>query len=83
LFLPVRPDGAPPGSAGDHFHRGKGEHHDGTHSLTRHSGLKVSAPGQIEGNVVFTSVAAFHPDKAKVAAMEAHYQAGGLGVPVF
>jgi tryptophanyl-tRNA synthetase len=41
--------------------------------------LKVSDPGQIEGNVVFTYLDAFHPDKAKVAAMKAHYQAGGLG----
>ena len=41
--------------------------------------LKVSDPGQIEGNVVFTYLDAFHPDKEKVAAMKAHYQAGGLG----
>lgn len=41
--------------------------------------LKVSDPGQIEGNVVFTYLDAFHPDKANVAAMKAHYQAGGLG----
>ena len=83
MFLPVRPSGAPPGSAGGYFQRCKGEHHDGTHPLTKHSGLMVSAPRQIEGNVVFTSLAACHPDKAKVAAMEAHYQASGLGVPVF
>ena len=41
--------------------------------------LKVSDPGQIEGNVVFTYLDAFHPDKEKVAAMTAHNQAGGLG----
>ncbi|MDH6634154.1 UNVERIFIED_ORG: tryptophanyl-tRNA synthetase [Lelliottia amnigena] len=41
--------------------------------------LKVSDPGQIEGNVVFTWLDAFHADKAKVAAMKAHYQQGGLG----
>ena len=41
--------------------------------------LKVSDPGQIDGNVVFTYLDAFHPDKDKVAAMKAHYQAGGLG----
>ncbi len=29
--------------------------------------------------MVFTYLDAFHPDKAKVAAMKAHYQAGGLG----
>lgn len=41
--------------------------------------LKISDPGKIEGNVVFTWLDAFHPDKAKVAAMKAHYQEGGLG----
>ncbi|HIF4695036.1 TPA: tryptophan--tRNA ligase, partial [Citrobacter koseri] len=41
--------------------------------------LNVSDPGQIEGNVVFTWLDAFHPDKTKVAAMKAHYQQGGLG----
>lgn len=41
--------------------------------------LNVSDPGQIEGNVVFTWLDAFHPDKTKVAAMKAHYQHGGLG----
>ncbi|POT56130.1 tryptophan--tRNA ligase [Citrobacter amalonaticus] len=41
--------------------------------------LKVSDPGQVEGNVVFTYLDAFHPDKAKVAAMKEHYQQGGLG----
>ncbi|MGL4726398.1 MAG: tryptophan--tRNA ligase [Scandinavium sp.] len=41
--------------------------------------LRVSDPGQIEGNVVFTYLDAFHPDSSKVAAMKAHYQQGGLG----
>ncbi|VDZ81162.1 tryptophanyl-tRNA synthetase [Salmonella bongori] len=41
--------------------------------------LKISDPGKIEGNVVFTWLDAFHPDKAKIAAMKAHYQQGGLG----
>ncbi len=41
--------------------------------------LKVSAPGQIDGNVVFTYLDAFLPDKAKIAGMKAHYQQGGLG----
>ncbi|MEQ9926615.1 tryptophan--tRNA ligase [Pectobacterium brasiliense] len=41
--------------------------------------LKISEPGQIEGNVVFTYLDAFHPDKGKVAMMKAHYQQGGLG----
>lgn len=41
--------------------------------------LRVSDPGQIEGNVVFTYLDAFHPDAAQVAAMKEHYQRGGLG----
>ena len=41
--------------------------------------LRVSDPGQIDGNVVFTYLDAFHPDKAKIAGMKAHYQQGGLG----
>lgn len=41
--------------------------------------LKITDPGKIEGNVVFTYLDAFHPDKASVAAMKEHYQHGGLG----
>lgn len=41
--------------------------------------LRVSDPGNIEGNVVFTYLDAFHPDSEKVAAMKEHYQRGGLG----
>lgn len=41
--------------------------------------LRVSDPGQIEGNVMFTYLDAFHPDTAQVAAMKEHYQRGGLG----
>ncbi|WPU23916.1 tryptophan--tRNA ligase [Cedecea neteri] len=41
--------------------------------------LRVSDPGKIEGNVVFTYLDAFHEDKEKVEAMKAHYQRGGLG----
>ena len=41
--------------------------------------LKVSDPGQVEGNTVFTYLDAFHPDKALVAEMKAHYRRGGLG----
>jgi tryptophanyl-tRNA synthetase len=41
--------------------------------------LRISDPGKIEGNVVFTYLDAFHPDHEKVAAMKAHYQQGGLG----
>lgn len=41
--------------------------------------LRVSDPGQVEGNVVFTYLDAFHPDQAQVAALKEHYQHGGLG----
>ncbi|SNY59351.1 tryptophan--tRNA ligase [Enterobacter sp. CC120223-11] len=41
--------------------------------------LRISDPGQVEGNVVFTYLDAFHPDAEKVAAMKAHYRQGGLG----
>lgn len=41
--------------------------------------LKVTDPGQIDGNMVFTYLDAFHPSKNKVAEMKAHYQRGGLG----
>ena len=41
--------------------------------------LRVAAPGQVEGNVVFTYLDAFHADKAFVADMKAHYRRGGLG----
>lgn len=41
--------------------------------------LKVSDPGRVEGNVVFSYLDAFCPDKEEVAALKAHYQSGGLG----
>ncbi|MGL5699514.1 MAG: tryptophan--tRNA ligase [Kluyvera sp.] len=41
--------------------------------------LRVADPGRIEGNVVFTYLDAFHPDKTRVAEMKEHYQRGGLG----
>ncbi|AGJ87841.1 tryptophan--tRNA ligase [Raoultella ornithinolytica] len=41
--------------------------------------LRVSDPGRIEGNVVFTYLDAFHPNPAFVTEMKAHYQRGGLG----
>ena len=41
--------------------------------------LRVTDPGQTEGNVVFTYLDAFHADKAFVAEMKAHYRRGGLG----
>lgn len=41
--------------------------------------INVSDPGQIEGNVVFTYLDVFDPDKQKVAELKEQYQAGGLG----
>ena len=41
--------------------------------------LKISDPGQVEGNVVFTYLDIFHPDKEEVESLKAHYKRGGLG----
>lgn len=41
--------------------------------------LRVEDPGNIEGNVVFTYLDAFHQDKAYVSQLKEHYQHGGLG----
>jgi len=41
--------------------------------------LRVSDPGEVEGNVVFTYLDAFAPDQAAVEEMKAHYRRGGLG----
>ena len=41
--------------------------------------IKVSDPGHIEGNVVFTYLDAFCEDKKVVEEMKEHYQCGGLG----
>ena len=41
--------------------------------------IKVSDPGHIEGNTVFTYLDIFDPDKEKVAELKEQYQAGGLG----
>lgn len=41
--------------------------------------LTVAMPGKIEGNVVFSYLDAFHPDKDEVAALKDHYRRGGLG----
>jgi tryptophanyl-tRNA synthetase len=41
--------------------------------------LKVSDPGRVEGNVVFTYLDAFDPDRDAVADLKAHYRRGGLG----
>lgn len=41
--------------------------------------LRVSDPGRVEGNVVFTYLDAFDPDRAGVAALKQRYREGGLG----
>ncbi len=41
--------------------------------------VRVSDPGQVEGNVVFAYLRAFDPDADAVAELEAHYRRGGLG----
>lgn len=41
--------------------------------------LKISDPGKVEGNVVFSFLDVFDPDKAAVERLKEHYQRGGLG----
>lgn len=41
--------------------------------------LKISDPGKVEGNVVFTYLDAFYDNKDEIASLKAHYQKGGLG----
>ncbi|QNA85263.1 tryptophan--tRNA ligase [Sphingomonas sp. So64.6b] len=41
--------------------------------------LRVSDPGRVEGNVVFTYLDAFDDERAAVADLKAHYRRGGLG----
>lgn len=41
--------------------------------------LKVSDPGQVEGNVVFSFLDIFDPNKSELEELKAHYQRGGLG----
>ncbi len=41
--------------------------------------LRVQDPGQVEGNVAFTYLEAFHDDAKEVEALKAHYRRGGLG----
>jgi tryptophanyl-tRNA synthetase len=41
--------------------------------------IKVSDPGKVKGNVVFTYLDIFDPNKEEVAALKAQYKKGGLG----
>lgn len=41
--------------------------------------IRIEDPGQVEGNVVFTYLDAFDPNKEEVEELKAHYRRGGLG----
>ncbi|MCF3933090.1 tryptophan--tRNA ligase [Acuticoccus sp. M5D2P5] len=41
--------------------------------------LRAADPGRVEGNVVFTYLDAFAPDREDVEMLKAHYRRGGLG----
>jgi tryptophanyl-tRNA synthetase len=41
--------------------------------------LYASNPGTVEGNVVFTYLDAFDPDRAAIEGLKGHYRRGGLG----
>lgn len=41
--------------------------------------LTIESKGQVEGNVVFSYLDAFYPDKEHLNELKAHYQRGGLG----
>jgi tryptophanyl-tRNA synthetase len=41
--------------------------------------LKVSDPGQVEGNVVFSFLDVFDPNPEQVQELKEHYRRGGLG----
>ena len=41
--------------------------------------LRISDPGRVEGNVVFSYLEAFDPSRDEVEELKAHYRRGGLG----
>lgn len=41
--------------------------------------IKISDPGQVEGNMVFTFLDIFHKDKEETEQLKDHYKKGGLG----
>lgn len=41
--------------------------------------LRIEDPGQVEGNIVFTYLDAFDPNKEELEELKAHYRRGGLG----
>ena len=41
--------------------------------------IRVEDAGNVEGNVVFTYLDAFHPDESYISELKDHYQRGGLG----
>lgn len=40
---------------------------------------RIDDPGNIDGNIVFTYLDAFHPDEDYISQLKSHYQRGGLG----
>jgi tryptophanyl-tRNA synthetase len=41
--------------------------------------LRIDSPGQVEGNVVFTYLDAFDPDRSELESLKSRYREGGLG----
>lgn len=41
--------------------------------------LKITDPGKVEGNVVFTYLDAFHPNNLEIEELKSQYRKGGLG----
>ena len=41
--------------------------------------LSIEQPGQVEGNIVFTYLYAFHSDSAYIDQLKIRYREGGLG----
>ncbi|RDF48942.1 tryptophan--tRNA ligase, partial [Acinetobacter baumannii] len=41
--------------------------------------LRIEDPGQVEGNIVYTYLDEFDPNKEEVEELKAHYRRGGLG----
>jgi len=41
--------------------------------------IHAKDPGNVEGNVVFSYLDAFHPDQSEIESLKEHYRKGGLG----
>lgn len=60
------------GAEPDEIHRAVGR----MYTDSKH--LRVDDPGQVDGNVVFSFLDAFEPDRQRLAELKDHYRAGGL-----